>query len=539
MSAKYIKPKNITSSKLTKLTIIGHGNTISGLKYSTAVGYTSAIKSRATIIRKKTLAIGLISYIDRPLLIEGLNLRVNSPKIETSANAFGALIGTVSSEGATISKCGIYGTIECTKITNNLGGLIGSMSNGGSINNCWSYCTIKSYDQNNRIGGLVGYLSCSSVYNCGKFEGEIVSTSGSTIGGLFGYANSVTSYDKCFNQARLESTDGCVGGIIGELANESVSINDCYNNANLSCNNGSIIGGLVGSGKSGLTFNRCYSNGELKRSDYSTTFSSSSDDNYKDIGSYNLNNNYSSYDSYWKISYSNAIDIQNSGGESNSTISLGVYKVENKTGTNSIVTANLCGTVATYNSSFCRNTYTIGGTTSVSGVESLKIYFRLSCDGNNHNAGTKIFYGSSVSSGYYSLNDMVTGYLFDFGSNKDLINKIPKVSDMWYSGVYESLQMLWLKGIYYSVSGTKMTIYPYLGYTIHRNSGDPYEGSITDTSKSISISFSLPSVTTTNNASIVTSTSSISLSTLGSAFTTASGRNGNLPILKDFYWEYN
>ena len=54
MSAKYIKPKNITSSKLTKLTIIGHSNTIFGLKFC------NTTDSR----------IGLISYITRPLYVE-------------------------------------------------------------------------------------------------------------------------------------------------------------------------------------------------------------------------------------------------------------------------------------------------------------------------------------------------------------------------------------------------------------------------------------------------------------------------------------
>ena len=552
MSAKYIKPRDITNSKLTKLTMIGHGNTISGLKYSTAVGGN----------------IGLISLIKRPLLVEGVNFRLFSHTISTKCTSFGALIGTSSNDDIIITKCSVYGTIIVTNCSY-IGGLIGIsfLLPLKSLNNCWSYCTITSSMKDGYIGGLVGFLDCKSVFNCANFEGTIKSTSNATVGGLFGSA-SVDTFSKCFNQAKVESNSGYVGGIIGKWIGSSVNIDDCYNNADLSCGDeGEFVGGLVGYASSSLTFNRCYHNGELKRAKVDVELKEDTNYTNKEIASYKVTGDQSYYESHWDYDCNVNFCIQNGGGDDSppiNTIHVGISKIE-KIDKTSIVYSNLCGNSATYNNSFCRNTYDFGYD-STYGIPIMQIQSKFTYNSNTSHVLEKLTIRSGIlnNSEYlsnpkltsikYLINDInkvhsnngpktfeyrslaVYGYTLVYGGDNQFLLDLCPINMEERDGYRR--RVFCCQGFSYTLNddSTKLTIYPVIEVEMRENPVSYSAAAFCDTTHYVTID--LPSVSVTNNTSLISDTSDIKLETLGTAFTTASGRNGDLPILKDFYWEY-
>ena len=527
MSAKYWKPRYINNSKLTKLTIKGNGNTIEGLKF-----YSGATDSSSSYA-------GLIGVMSRPLLVENLSLRVSSTKDINSVRNFGALMGATNNKDITINKCSVYGTIESSNIPSEIGGLIGYVNVNGmkSVTNCWSYCTMKLTGKGNSIGGLIGYVDgpIDAFSNCAKFEGDISSTIDSTIGGLIGFSNGNSSINKCFNNAKLTSYGGAVGGLVGKLNKSGATINDCYNNADLSCGNGTVIGGLVGSGSS-LTFNRCYHNGELKRAKYSDSLSQDSSYDNKVIGSYVVNADSDPVPS-WKINaYDNYFGIQNDGGDTNK-IYLGISKLEK--GSITITHVNLCGTVATYNSSFCRDTFSAG---NINDLNLIKIYLVFNYNSTCHTVGTFRYningntgltywdgkgQGASRNQGSeeYSLRK-TDSYKLDLKNNSGIVNQINK----------KKLKELYMSNIHFYINDGKIRMNPGFIY-FYKESGKQYQNWTFDSNSAVTVS--IPSATITKNGSYVSNTSDITTSTLGSAFATVSGRNGGLPILKDFYWEYN
>ena len=473
-----------------------------------------------------------------------------SHTLSTQNNAFGALIGVTECNDITITKCAAHGAITVTNSIYGVGGIIGYTNSAiSSINNCWSYCTITSSKQDCYVGGLAGYLACGSVYNCGNFEGTIKSTANAGVGGLFGYASGASTYSKCFNQAKVESNGGPVGGLIGKLNTSNVQVNDCYNNANLSCNNGSVIGGLVGSSASGLSFNRCYSNGELKRSNVSANLSQVSTYTNKEIASYKVYGDFSGKESGWDYNCNINFGIQNGGGDDTpiNTIHVGISKVE-KASTTSIVYSNLCGNSASYNSSFCRNTYDFGYD-STNGIPIIKIQTKFTYNSNTSHVLERLTlrsvinskyvedndfeYQSLATSGYTLVCDGDNEYLLDYLHSNNMKATIKDGKDGYRRTAY------YFEGFKYEINDslTKLTIYPQIFYWCNSDRYPSFTGRLIDESHYVTID--LPSVGVTNNTSLVGNTSDIKLETLGSAFTTASGRNGDMPILKDFYWEYN
>ena len=565
MSAKYIKPKTITNSKLTKLTIIGHGNTIFGLKYSSV----------------KDSRIGLISYITRPLLVEGVNFRLFSHTLSTQNNAFGALIGVTECSDITITKCAIYGTITVTNSIYGVGGLIGYTNSAmSSINNCWSYCTIISSKEGCYVGGLVGFLSCSSIYNCANFEGSIKATANASVGGLFGYVNSVSSIDKCFNQAYVESNDGPTGGIIGKLGSSNVKINNCYNNADLKCNgsdgkSGYVIGGIVGQSESGLEFNRCYSYGKLERNLKVELTENSSYAN-KQLGKYITDNTSDPASSSWNISYLDSFDIQNNGGDSGggggsdpqpqpepeppkNYVSVSINKMEMRTA--SVVTSNLCGNSATYNNSICVDKK--NSENFYNSVTLLRVYFDFYYNNTRHNAGRLDIKGngsyrytnSAGTTGSWSddwlFYESKTQYVtFDYSSkyqlssrDDDLMTKLDNydwatTSADEFKGIYKGG---YIAGIEFFMDGINYTDYITISlnvkYKIKISNNYDAERSI-GLGQDIDLNKCGPKLTNNDSLKFGNSTSDISLSTLGDAYANVTNVNGGLPILKDFYWGY-
>ena len=210
--------------------------------------------------------------------------------------------------------------------------------------------------------------------------------------------------------------------------------------------------------------------------------------------------------------------------------------------------SNLCGEVATYNNSFC-----IG---SAGKVEIFNIYIVFSYNSANHNVGMYRYYsdGSFVCEMAHSLvfSDSGISYYGSKSSNMlemavpyqvspsdvgSLINDIHFGPDSWYGVSTHSLQIVEVMGVQFIKSGTSLTLKPIIGTSVHQNSGNPYLSLCNDSHQTTS--YTLPTVTASNNGSLITSTNSIDLSKLGANYTKVNGKNNNLPILKDYYWEYS
>ena len=533
MSAKYIKPKIIADTKLTKLTIKGNGHIIEGLKYNAGVSDTISLYT------------GLIGVMCRPLLVENLSLRVLSTNNISSVNCFGALMGATNHYDITVKNCSVYGIIKSSNISHWIGGLIGFVNGIGinSITNCWSYCTMDISNKGAGIGGLIGYEdgSINTFSNCAKFEGDITSNINSTIGGLVGYSCGIASFDKCLNLAKVESKGGCVGGLVGCIKNEGVSVNDCYNNANLSCGSGTQIGGLVGQSESGLKFNRCYSNGELKRSEYGspslnkdTSFGDQSiyDGQYVEViqvmnSPFNIQNN----------SGDGSGNNSSNGGNGNPNTSppapptpptheppcpyhyeeiiheynFYVYAKYDCGALNSL-SSNLCGNVATYYNSYCRNTYSVS-----SDFKIMELYFRFTYENTSHNIGWLSIYKSgqhyftNANSYPSNYNTGAKTYNFAYLQSYKCING----GDSYISGirVEPTGNQFKLQATYASsgLSESDRAVYDYL-------------------------LVNLPSITTTSNGSLVDDINTIKNANLGDEYIVKSDMNDGLPILKDFYW---
>ena len=535
MSAKYIKPKNITNSKLTKLTIIGHGNTISGLKYSTAVDN----------------CIGLISYIDRPLLVEGLNLRVDSTKITTNAVALGALIGVTHVDDVRLTKCAIYGKIECNNIQYDVGGLIGCTDTPIQIDNCWSYCTIEASTYNNSVGGLVGaFRSNTTVTNCANFEGKIKSTENSSVGGLFGIVFIASEFSKCFNNAKIENRCGATGGLVGWLYATNAKVNDCYNNADLSCED-TEVGGLVGRGESGLEFNRCYSNGELRKIIDTTLIE---DTNYtnREIVTYKVSGDFSDIEKRWDYNCNINFGIQNGGGSDPeppliNDIHLGISKIEK---INNICLPNLCGNdIGVYNSSFCKNNYNFGYDNIYENI-AMRIQTKFTYNNNTSHVmdrftyKIKTFYDFSFDSIDYRNPAAILYEFVHGGENQHLIDKMYEVlteKERDILNQYPETLQIRTDGIYpCSIdNGTRLKMAPiieiFVGYAAINLENIWFEDPI------YSVTIDLPQIV--NNTSLVSNTGDIKLDILNSGgnqqYVSISSINDGLPILKDFYWEYS
>ncbi|MDD6276051.1 MAG: dockerin type I domain-containing protein [Clostridia bacterium] len=176
---------------------------------------------------------------------------------------------TTVTSGDDGSNVGLFGNVSGGAILNtivvdglivgieNVGGIVGSMSNG-IINNCCSNSDIRG---DKAVGGIVGKLTGSSsqiTASCsiGTVTGTTASGDASyaqNVGGLIGY-NNRAEISKCFTYGSVNAPSSRnVGGLIGNNAGGKLTLS--YNAATV---NASVAaGGLVGYNNNG-TVNHCY-----------------------------------------------------------------------------------------------------------------------------------------------------------------------------------------------------------------------------------------------------------------------------------------
>ena len=181
---------------------------------------------------------------------------------------------TTESSGTNGTDVGLFGNVSGGAILNtividglivgieNVGGIVGSMSNG-IINNCCSNSDIRG---DKAVGGIVGKLTgSSSKVTASCTLGTVTGTTASgdvsfaqNIGGLIGY-NNRAEISKCFTYSTVQAPSSRnVGGIIGNNAGGQVTL--CYNASTV--NGSTTAGGLAGYNNNG-TFNHCYTVGKV------------------------------------------------------------------------------------------------------------------------------------------------------------------------------------------------------------------------------------------------------------------------------------
>lgn len=523
------------------LTINGNGYTIMGVDID-------ASESK----------VGLIGETSSTLEIYNLNLQVDIDHKYTSSRSYvGGFVGR-STSTLIISGCTVSGSITDTDTSkyNYIGGFVGESDSSVTVENCINYSDI-SVKGNSAAGGIIGRANSSSstISQCANF-GDISSID-YYAAGLIGLSYSTKTLSNCFNCGDISSDSSGAGGLVGYLS-EDITIQNCYNTGDISVGDSSSIGGLVAYAYSTSTIKYCYSTGTLSSDKKSKTTSNSSS---KQIAQYEYSNkDDDSMERFWPdsqdLSKFPTSDTYVGGG--NSILTFGVKKV---TTTTSGFIPSLCGGDAPK----CTNSYCYQS--SNTNYDLMKIDVVFAFNDTQHNLGTftissdkKISVDdkrndvfrtneSDIEDTYnvtLDENDMVmciASYTINvFGDDvANLISKgiITFPSNALYGSSRDSLQAVYPNAITCTISGSSVTLTPWLMYNVHTKNYKVTYRNCKDTTKVLTLS--LPSVTTTFSGIKLSSKSDIKnkSSYLGSAYVTNSNINNGYPVLKEFYWMYS
>ncbi len=173
-------------------------------------------------------------------------------------------------DGKSFKITGIkIGTSDTPDNTNFYVGFFGNTS-GSSIKNLGVSVQINSSRLSANIGGLVGYGYYGTITNC-YATGDIAGGMSADVGGLVGYTNGGI-IDNCFATINLSGENGIslptfVGGLVGSSSH--AAIKNCYATGAVTGADFVYVGGLVGSSSDG-TIRNCYATGNVTAGNYNT-----------------------------------------------------------------------------------------------------------------------------------------------------------------------------------------------------------------------------------------------------------------------------
>ncbi len=173
---------------------------------------------------------------------------LDSPQINSAFENTGAVVG-FASDNSLIENCRVVngGTIESTKTTSILGGVVGQISGTTTVTSCSNSATLSAEDE---VGGIVGRVltnsTVSNCYNTGTVVGD------NMVGGVSGN-NSGESITLSYNVGAISGTSQ-IGGIAGKSASSTIS--NCYNSSSVT--GSTTRGGIVGSATSTTLTNNFY-----------------------------------------------------------------------------------------------------------------------------------------------------------------------------------------------------------------------------------------------------------------------------------------
>lgn len=168
------------------------------------------------------------------------NVTVASASIVVPGKSWYVAILCGESDGVTIDRCSVHGSVDCGDEGSVVGGLVGELG-GTTMTGCTAEVTVKG---NANIGGLCGRVGHSTISDC-SVESCLVESSddfyafvGGLIGSIQGGSNTIT---KCSVNGIVKSVKGC-GGLVGAVSSK-VNMSDCTACVDLSFS-GVYCGGL-------------------------------------------------------------------------------------------------------------------------------------------------------------------------------------------------------------------------------------------------------------------------------------------------------
>ena len=218
------------------------------------------------------------------------NVHVNATIVSTSGEAAG-LIGMTAGKNVAdiiyIENCTVRGTINSTR---RAGGLVGAARMMVNVKDCANYAPItSSATANCEMGGLIGLISAggsflmSNCVNYGNVSATSAATSARVMGGLVGVCAQPATIEDCISTGNISVTVApgaanikhYIGGLIGNASyNKIYTLRRCASlgnvtfthNASHSYGTNVCVGGLIGSADNAacvLNFYDCVSSGSL------------------------------------------------------------------------------------------------------------------------------------------------------------------------------------------------------------------------------------------------------------------------------------
>ena len=233
----------------------GNDKSISGIRFSnnsSYVGFFGKISNSqiaSLTIKDVDISLGEYSYLaalagySENSIIEGISIEDNISIISEDAYS-GCLVGYA--ENTTIRN--ISGDAVITISSWNLTGAVAGSLSDSDISDVHITGTVKISANTDEVGGLVGVISNTaehSVINCSVISNENGFVRGRNyVGGLIGNCSGNTNISQCYAKISV-SGKTYLGGLVGNIAEGSIV--NCHSNCEITAENTvSYVGGLVG-----------------------------------------------------------------------------------------------------------------------------------------------------------------------------------------------------------------------------------------------------------------------------------------------------
>ncbi|NLM60699.1 MAG: hypothetical protein GX193_01305 [Clostridiales bacterium] len=247
----------------------GSNPTVTGRKYvGGIVGFADATEiigtegtgTTITVTVNGVCAVGAVAGYVKTGVVKWYNTGNDTTVTETDRNGLsdagkiGGIVG-VSDQNSLFENCHVGGTTKVTGISDNVGGIAGSIAIGTRIANCSTGSMVEISGGRN-TGGIVGCCSLSYYYESVTVENcRVIGTSVSGtdyVGGIAGYLLGYTGISNCevgdgttMNETRVTG-NRYVGGIAGYMKENYSSVKNCNVVGDTVVSGNNNTGGIAG-----------------------------------------------------------------------------------------------------------------------------------------------------------------------------------------------------------------------------------------------------------------------------------------------------
>ncbi|MBP5468191.1 MAG: hypothetical protein J6Z11_02980 [Candidatus Riflebacteria bacterium] len=261
----------ISNSQIASLTIKDVDISLGEYSYLAALaGYSEnsiiegiSIEDNISIISEDAYSGCLVGYAENTTI---RNISGDAVITISSWNRTGAVAGSLSDSD--ISDVHITGTVKISANTDEVGGLVGVISNTAehSVINCSVISNENGFVRGrNYVGGLIG--NCSGNTNISQCYAKIPVSGKTYLGGLVGNiaeGSIVNCHSNC--EITAENTVSYVGGLVGKCT-VNVATSYAQGNINLNCTAASYVGTLLGFLGNSNSVEKCFTAVNISVSD--------------------------------------------------------------------------------------------------------------------------------------------------------------------------------------------------------------------------------------------------------------------------------